>query len=321
MANLLKQAVSLSCISCALLLYSAICAAQAQPKFVQAEKVIIDTDIGDDIDDAFALALAVRSAELEILGVTTGFGDTEARAKIADRFLGEAGCADIPVAAGVPTPSKGPMSQRRYGEGGHFAKASHPAAVDFLLDQIRRHPGEITLIAIGPLMNIGGAIDKDAATFRKLKRVVLMGGSVKRGYGDIYSSPRPPDAEWNIVNGISSAQKLLASGVPIAMMPLDSTQLKLDEVKRAFLFSQGTVVTDALTLLYHQWGQQTPTLFDPMTVAYVLKPELCPVQSMHIRVDEKGFTRAETGAPNAEVCLDSDPEKFFQFYLARVGGR
>jgi inosine-uridine nucleoside N-ribohydrolase len=253
--------------------------------------------------------------------VTTGFGDTEARAKIADRFLGEAGCADIPVAAGVPTPSKGPMSQRRYGEGGHFAKASHPAAVDFLLDQIRRHPGEITLIAIGPLMNIGGAIDKDAATFRKLKRVVLMGGSVKRGYGDIYSSPRPPDAEWNIVNGISSAQKLLASGVPIAMMPLDSTQLKLDEVKRAFLFSQGTVVTDALTLLYHQWGQQTPTLFDPMTVAYVLKPELCPVQSMHIRVDEKGFTRAETGAPNAEVCLDSDPEKFFQFYLARVGGR
>jgi inosine-uridine nucleoside N-ribohydrolase len=321
MANLLKQAVSLSCISCALLLYSAICAARAQPKFVQAEKIIIDTDIGDDIDDAFALALAVRSPELEILGVTTGFGDTEARAKIADRFLGEAGCADIPVAAGVPTPSKGPMSQRRYGEGGHFAKASHPAAVDFLLDQIRRHPGEITLIAIGPLMNIGDAIDKDAATFRKLKSVVLMGGSVKRGYGDIYSSPRPPDAEWNIVNDISSAQKLFASGVPIAMMPLDSTQLKLDEVKRAFLFSQGTVVTDALTLLYHQWGQQTPTLFDPMTVAYVLKPELCPVQSMHIRVDEKGFTRAETGAPNAEVCLDSDPEKFFQFYLARVGGR
>jgi purine nucleosidase len=321
MANLLKRAVTLSCISCALLLYGAICAAQAQPKFGKAEKVIIDTDIGDDIDDAFALALAVRSPELEILGVTTGFGDTEARAKIADRLLGEVGRADIPVAAGVPTSSKGPMSQRRYGEGGHFAKASHPAAVDFLLNQIRRYPGEITLIAIGPLMNIGGAIDKDPATFRKLKRVVLMGGSVKRGYGDIYSSPRPPDAEWNIVNDIGSAQKLFASGVPIAMMPLDSTQLKLDEVKRAFLFSQGTPITDALTLLYHQWGQQTPTLFDPMTMAYVLKPELCPVQPMHIRVDEKGFTRAEAGTPNAEVCLESDPEKFFQFYLTRVTGR
>lgn len=322
MANLLKRAVILNCIiSCGFFLYSTTAAAQAQPKFAKSEKVIIDTDIGDDIDDAFALALALRSPELEILGVTTGFGDTETRARIADRLLGEVGRADIPVAAGLPLGNKNPISQRRYGEGGHFAKASHPAAVDFLLDEIRRYPGQITLIAIGPLMNIGGAIDKDAATFRKLKRVVLMGGSIKRGYGDIYSPPRPPDAEWNIVNDITSAQKLFASGVPIAMMPLDSTQLKLDEVKRAFLFSQGTPVTDALTLLYHQWGQQTPTLFDPMTVAYVLKPELCPVQPMHIRVDDKGYTRAEPGTPNAEVCLESDPEKFFQFYLARVAGR
>jgi len=321
MANPLKRAVILTCISFSLLLHTPNATAQAQAKFAKSEKVIIDTDIGDDIDDAFALALAVRSPELEILGVTTGFGDTETRAKIADRLLGDVERADIPVAAGVPTASKGAMSQRRYGEGGHFAKSSHPAAGDFLLDQIRRYPGEITLIAIGPLMNIGGAIDKDAATFRKLKRVVLMGGSVKRGYGDPYAPPRPPDAEWNIVNDIPSAQKLFASGVPIAMMPLDSTQLKLDEVKRAFLFSLGTPVTDALTLLYHQWGQQTPTLFDPMTVAYVLKPDLCPVQPMHIRVDEKGFTRAEAGEPNAQVCLESDPEKFFQFYLARVAGR
>ena len=65
-----------------------------------AEKVIIDSDIGDDIDDAFALALALRSPELRLLGVTTTFGDTELRAKLADRLLGEAGRPDIPVAAG-----------------------------------------------------------------------------------------------------------------------------------------------------------------------------------------------------------------------------
>jgi purine nucleosidase len=323
MANVSKLAAILTCmVGCGLLFHSPICAAQAARSAATPEKVIIDTDIGDDIDDAFALALALRSPELEILGVTTGFGDTETRAKIVDRFLGEVGRAEIPVAAGVPTANKNPLNQRRYAEGGHFGKASHPAAVDFLLDQIRRYPGQITLIAIGPLMNVGGAIDKDAATFRKLKRVVLMGGCIKRGYGDLgYTGPRPPDAEWNIVNDIASAQKLFASGVPVAMMPLDSTQLKLDEVKRAFLFSQGTPITDALTLLYHQWGQETPTLFDPMTVAYVLRPDLCPVQPMHIRVDEKGFTRAETGAPNAEVCLDSNAEEFFRFYLTRVGGR
>lgn len=286
------------------------------------EKVIIDTDIGDDVDDAFALALAVKSPELEILGVTTTFGESEVRAQIVDRFLGEVGHAEIPVMAGKSTPTKNPMSQRRYAEGGHFSKSSHGDAADFILDQIRKNPGEITLIGIGPLMNVGAAIDRDAATFRKLKRVVIMGGSVRRGYGDYgYNEPVPPMPEWNILNDIPSAQKLFGSGVPLYVMPLDSTQLKLDEVKRAFLFARGTAVTDQLAILYHLWAQETPTLFDPMAVTFVLKPELCPVTPLHIRVDEKGFTREEPGAPNAQVCLNSNPEEFFQFYLKRVGER
>jgi len=286
------------------------------------EKVIIDTDIGDDVDDAFALALAVRSPELQILGVTTTFGDTETRARIVDRFFGEIGRPEIPVMAGRPTPPKSPMTQRHYVDASRFAKTSHSDAVEFLLDQIRKHPGEITLIAIGPLTNVGAAIDKDPATFRKLKRVVLMGGSVRRGYGDLgYTPPVPPMPEWNILNDIPSAQKLFASGVPLFVMPLDSTQLKMDEIKRAFLFSQGTPVTDTLTVLYHLWGQETPTLFDPMTIAFVLRPELCPVRDLHIRVDEKGFTREEPGPPNAHVCLDSNAEDFFQFYLKRVSTR
>ena len=284
------------------------------------EKVIIDTDIGDDVDDAFAVGLAVRSPELQILGVMTTFGDTETRAKLTDRFLAEVGRAEIPVLAGKSTPPKGPMSQRRYAES-PFAKTSHGDAVDFLLQQIRKYPGEITLIAIGPLMNVGAAIDKDAGTFRKLKRVVLMGGSIRRGYGDLgYTPPVPAMPEWNILNDVASAQKLFAAGVPLFVMPLDSTQLKLDEVKRAFLFSQGTAVTDQLAILYHLWGQETPTLFDPMTVVYVLRPDLCPVQGMHIRVDEKGFTREEPGAANAQVCLDSIAEDFFKFYLKRMAG-
>ena len=283
------------------------------------ERVILDTDIGDDIDDAFAIALALRSPELQILGISTTFGDTETRAKLLDRFLAEVGHPEIPVAAGVPSTPKGTFTQRRYAEGGHFAKSSHPDAATFLLEQIRRYPGQITLIAIGPLMNIGAAIDKDPATFRKLKRIIIMGGSVKRGYGDIgFGPPVPPQPEWNILNDIPSAQKLFATGVPLFVMPLDSTQLKMDEVKRAFLFSQGTPLTDALTLLYHQWGQETPTLFDPMTIAFLVDPKLCPVQSMRIRVDEKGFTRPDPGPPNAQVCLDSNPDAFFRFYLSRV---
>ena len=283
------------------------------------EKVMIDTDIGDDVDDAFALALAVKSPEFEILGLSTTFGETELRAKLADRFLGEVGRSDIPVMAGKATAATA-MSQRRYAEGGHFARNSHGDAADFLLDQIRKHPSEITLIAIGPLMNVGAAIDRDAATFRKLKRVVIMGGSIRKGYGDYgYNEHVAPSPEWNILNDVASAQKLFASGVPLFVMPLDSTQLKLDEVKRAFLFTRGTAVTDQLAILYHLWAQETPTLFDPMAVAFALKPELCPVTPLHIRVDEKGFTREEPGAANAQVCLQSNPEDFFQFYLRRVG--
>src|SRR5208337_2349574 len=196
---------------------------QAQSALPAAsEKVIIDTDIGDDVDDAFAVALALRSPELEILGITTTYGDTETRAKLLDRLLGELGRQDIPVAVGIPTHATNVFTQRRYAEGGHFARASHPGAVDFIAQQIRRYPGQITLIAIGPLVNVGALIDKDPETFRKLRGVVLMGGSIDRGYGDFgYLPAHGPQPEWNIRSDISSARKLFASGVLLYVMPLD----------------------------------------------------------------------------------------------------
>src|SRR5690348_13553544 len=330
-----KRAIVILVLACGALAISQRCFAQSSilattPRAAPAEKVILDTDIGDDIDDAFAVALALRSPELKILGITTTFGDTEKRAKLLDRLLGEVGRADIPVAVGVPTPPKTDFTQTKYAEGGRFAKASHPDAIAFLLDAIRRNPDEITLVAIGPLVNVGAAIDKDAETFRKLKRVVLMGGSIYRGYGGTGSGPsRGPEPEWNIKNDISSAQKLFAAGVPLFVMPLDSTQLKMDAANRNFLFRQGTPLSDALTLLYQEWGQETPMLFDPMTIAYMIKPALCPVEPMNIRVDEKGFTRPVspmTGAssqnvrpaPNAQVCLKSSPDDFFHFLMPRL---
>jgi purine nucleosidase len=307
-------------------------AQQPAPTAKAPERIIIDTDIGDAIDDPFAIALALRSPELDILGIATDYGDTEARAKILDRLIGEAGRQDIPVAVGVMTPfpttsdsfgSGHFLDQRRYGEGGHFSRTSHPQAVEFILGQIRRFPGEITLVTIGPLPNIGALIDASPDTFRKLKRVVMMGGSiapVKPDYGDAPSAQ--PIAEWNVVLDVKAAQKLFLSGVPLYVMPLDATNhLRLDEVKRTVLFAHGTPLTDALTLLYHQWnaaGGVTPVLYDAMTIAYLLNPGLCPVQPMHIRVDDKGFTRVENGTPNAQVCLHSDADAFFRFYMQRI---
>jgi purine nucleosidase len=298
-------------------------AAPTSPPVKAPEKIIIDTDIGTDIDDAFAVALALRSPEFNILGITTASGDTEARARILDRMLGEVGRQDIPVSVGVLTtlPYGATVDQHRYGETGHFARPTHPEAVAFLRDQIERHPGEITLIAIGPLTNVGALIDQHPDAFHKLKRVVIMGGWIEPlnpDYGN--AAPVVPAPEYNILGDISGAQKLFRSGMPLYVMPIDSTlHLALDEIKRQEIFSQGTPLTDSLTLQYHQWnGGVTPVLFDAMTLAYLLDPKLCPVEPMHIRVDDKGATLVEPGTPNAKVCLHSDADAFFRFYMARL---
>lgn len=152
-----------------------------------------------------------------------------------------------------------------------------------------------------------------------------MAGSIRRGYGDLgYLPNRGPSAEYNIAMDIPAARKLFASGVPLYVMPLDSTQLKLDEVMRATLFSQGAPSTDALALLYQQWTASTlnptPTLYDAMAVAEVIDPSLCPTQPMRIRIDDRGYTRVEPGQANANVCLRSDSDRFFHFYIPMVLG-
>ncbi len=295
-------------------------AATAQP--APKQKVIIDTDVGDDIDDAFALALALRSPELQILQIDSAFGDTHLRARLLERFLHDAGEPQVLLAQGVITHAESIFTQRPYAE--QQVEPSHPYAdaVTTALDLIRNSPGEITLIAIAPLSNIGAMIDRDPATFRKLKRVVLMGGSIRRGYGDLgYEPDKGPEPEWNIKNDIGSARKLLASGVPIFMMPLDATQLKLDEVKRSLLLKHGSQLTDQLAILYLQWGEQTPTLYDAMAVAYAVNPSLCPTTPMHLRIDDRGMTLRTDGAPNAQVCLNSSPADFFRLYLHRLLAR
>jgi len=104
-------------------------------------------------------------------------------------------------------------------------------------------------------------------------------------------------------------------------MPLDATQLKFDEVKRNILFRHDSPLTDQLLILYYQWGHLTPTLFDPMAVAFAVDPGLCPVAPLHLIVDDKGYTRIAPGRPNVEACLHSDPETFFRFYIPRVLGQ
>ncbi len=310
-------AVGLMCCSCAAQVGGA-----ARP-VAAPQPVIIDTDIGDDIDDALAVGLALSSPELKIVGITSAWGDTELRARLLDRLLNETGRSDIPVAVGIEKHSKGggSFSQARWAQ--RQPPREHPKAVDFLLEQIRKQPGELTLISLGPMTNLGAALDRDPQTFKRLKRIVMMGGSVRRGYDDLgYLPTRGPEAEYNIAMDVDAAKKVFGSGVPLYVMPLDSTQLKLDETKRELLFTQSTDLTDAIALLYLQWSRetknQTPTMFDAVAVAYAIDPTVCPVEPLRLRIDDKGYTREEPGTANTFVCLRSDSDNFFGFFMPRL---
>jgi inosine-uridine nucleoside N-ribohydrolase len=141
------------------------------------EKVPIlpDTDIGTDIDDAFALALILQSPELDLLGVTTASGDTQARARLAAKLLWDAGRPAVLVAAGEPGKPL-PIEQCRWVDDFLSPALTTQSAVEFLRDQIESRPGEITLVPIGPLTNIGRLLGDYPDEAKKIKRIVLMGG-------------------------------------------------------------------------------------------------------------------------------------------------
>ena len=292
-------------------------AAQAAFTQIKPIKVIVDTDVGDDIDDAFAIDLALSSPEFEILGISSAWGDTALRARMLDRMVCETGRKKISINTGVPTESATPFSQAAWARAG--MEHPHGDAVTFLLEQVKAHPGEITLLALGPLTNIGAAIDRDPTTFRKLKRVVLMAGSVHRGYGPVGTAPEP---EYNIVRDPLSAQKLLRSGVPIFMLPLDSTQIKFGPEKRSELASISTPMTDSLQVLIAEWSrsthQESPTLFDAVAAAYAIDAKTCPMTSLRLEVDDKGMMRTIPGSPNANACLEPREDALFSLLLPRL---
>ena len=277
------------------------------PHILPAQQpILIDTDAGDDIDDAFALAYALSTPSFNILGITTTFGGTQLRAHLVAHLLSDAGRSNIPLAAGIPSSTTNGFTQAAYAHADHHILSTQTAA-DLILATAHAHPHQVTLVAIGPLNNIGAAIDRDPAGFRLLKRVVIMGGSVHRGYGPPGTPPAP---EWNILNNVSGARKLFASGVPIFMMPLDSTQIPLRSPLKDRILAQPTGLSHALAELVHEFNKPI-TLFDPLTMAYVDNPTLCPTQPMHISVDDKGNTLITPGPPNANVCLHSNESAFF----------
>jgi len=286
-------------------------------------KVLLDTDIGTDIDDAWALGYALKSPSFQLLGVTVTDADTAQRARLACKLLYRLGRTDVPVAVGRPTaavPANRIDYQFTWAEDFQAYKPLSTPAVDFLAETIRKNPGEVTLIAVGPLQNIGDLVRRYPDVIPLVKRVVLMSGSIGP---NAWSSTAV--AEWNVKLAIPEAQAVYAASWPLTIVPLDSTTyMRLEDQEREKLRTARTPLVVALEALLRLWSEDPTsrmTLHDQMALAEAQHPGqfFGRCERMPIRVDAGGFTRVDrTGGRSIAVCLEPKRNEFMTHYLAQL---
>lgn len=289
--------------------------AVARPAVAQtgAQKVILDTDIGDDVDDAYALALLASLPNAKIIGVTTAFGETGKRAEIAAKLLKVLGKPEVPVCAGRPNGNK-IGRQYEWAKGFRSKSIRAEPAVEFMHREIDRAPGEITLIPVGALTNVGDLLTKYPDVKGKIKQIVIMGGAVYSGY-----QGGPVGPEWNIKCDPVAARTVFGSGIQVTMAGLEVTSMmQLDPERQKRLFAKGTPVTDALAALTILWGNNVPTLFDPVAVAYALGHPFAEGDKVHIEVEESGLTKAGSGPQTVTVLKNPRKDAFLDWYVETV---
>jgi purine nucleosidase len=287
-------------------------------------KVIFDTDLAGDIDDAFAHALIqvlAAEGEIELLGITCGDGPTEERAVVSCRMLYECGMEDVPVAFGRRTrleDSNPP--QLIWGEGFTAMRPMKMSAADFIIEQLERYPGEVIIISVGPVTNLGDVIRKDPAAWKKVKKVYSMFGSFYMGYdqGPI------PHSEWNVRADVESAQLFMTSGVPIVLAGLDvTTMVKFDRDRREAISMRQSPLTDALCGLYSLWARgnmdATPTLFDPVAIVMLLTDEYVSTRDAHVRVTDEGYTVLdESKSANCTIGMHINTKRFLDWLTPKL---
>ncbi len=287
-------------------------------------KVLLDTDIGSDIDDAAALAYLLTQPECELLGITTVTGEGQRRGMLASALCREAG-VDVPIYIGAEQPllieQRQPQSPQSdaLGTWSHATDFPRGEAVEFMRRTIRAHPGEVTLLPIGPLTNVALLFAADPEIPSLLGGLTLMGGSYWSGVRDF--------SEWNaILDPHATAMVYRAAVIPHRSVGLDvTTQVRLspDEVRQRF--SQGLLrpVMDFAEVWFTERGNMT--LHDPLAAACLFDSEICGFTSGQVSVnldDAPGQTSWQAGADGPhEVATSVDVERFFAHYFGTLGAK
>lgn len=312
-ASLTRSIVLTTTLMIGLASVAALPAAAASQKI----PVILTTDIGDDIDDTWALGFLLKSPELDLKLAVGDYGRPEYRAKLLAKFLQRAGRSDVPVGLGVAVGQPGGESRQaewvKDFDLDSYPGKVHRDGVQAMIDTIMKSPEPITLIAIGPAPNVAEALRREPRIAGHA-RFVGMHGSVRVGYG----GSKTPAAEWNVKADPKSCQQVFTAAWPMTITPLDTCGLVqlTGEKYRKFRDSKDPVAT-AILENYRLWlahanngkGDITPTesrsstLFDTVAVYLAFDPSLCNMETLGLRVTDDGFTRIDPAAKKITAAM------------------
>ncbi len=289
--------------------------------------VILDTDIGGDIDDTWALAMMLRSPELDIRMVSTATGDTTYRAKIAARMLEIGGRTDIPIAVGLPLAPL-PTPQAPWVAGYDLGSYRGPVLQDgvgALVEAIMGSPEPVTIVAIGPLPNIGAALEREPRIASRA-RLVGMHGSIRLGYD---GAPRI-SAEYNVAADPGACRKVFGAPWDVTITPLDTCGLVvLEGARYRAVRDSRDPLARAVIENYRLWSrdkavaeERSSVLFDTVAVYLAFSEELLAMERLGIRVTDEGYTVIDDGARPVRCATAWKDLAAFEDLLVRrlIGG-
>lgn len=322
--------------------------AAAQP----AQKIIFDTDFAyPPQDDAMTLFFVLNSPELEILGITTVAGNRSVNVATADvlKILEVTNRTEIPVYQGAAAPllhEGTEWDKKRHGgwyaneparePPGGFAtkkKLESQGAVDYLVQTVMKHPGQVTILAIGPLTNVAMAMRMEPRFAGNVKQVVIMGGAIASlpdGGGN-----HTPNAEFNFYVDPEAAQIVLRSGIPIVLSPLNiSRKARFTKEWYDKIVATDTPITRLIKENvgpgYEKRPDRVALMYDQVAAVWLVAPQLIKTVELFVDVDinpdanygvSVGGSQPWPGGEGArkmQVQTDLDWDPFIRLYVERV---
>ena len=292
--------------------------------------VILDTDICDDIDDTWALAMLLQSPEFDVKLITTAVGDTTARTKVVAKILQTAGRTDIPIGTGVAI---GDMKtgHRQDSWVKDFDLSKYPGkiyqdGVQAIIDTIMNSTEPITIISTGPLSNIAAALEREPNIAKKA-RFVGMQGSIRRGYGE----KSKPQKEYNVVSFIKASRMVFTADWDMTITPLDTcAMVSLDGEDYKKVLDCNSPITNAVIENYRVWaksgnineaqvGSRSSTLFDTVAIYLAMKRDFVEMEKLGIRVTDDGRTVIDGKAKKINCAMKwKDLIAFESFLVERL---